>query len=184
MLEYILEYKKFKNRKNDEIVLPNGDKIWDSRSVGVTCMVISNVDGDDYILVAKRGDGAADFNGKWNAPGGYIDWDEDGSQAAIREIYEETGIYIPYITDNCEVLRYDLVQPYFTETEPSVNRQNIVLYYGIHFKCDKLLSTTDKHSEPDEISDIKWVKISDLDNYDFAFGHKDKIKYYYQQIKN
>ena len=47
--------------------------------------IVFNTDGE--ILLEKRAD-----NGWWGLPGGHVDVGESVEQAAVREIWEETGI--------------------------------------------------------------------------------------------
>lgn len=53
-------------------------------------VAISAVIKDGKILLIKRAKG--DYVGLWSLPGGKIELNEHVSQAAVREIYEESGI--------------------------------------------------------------------------------------------
>jgi len=41
----------------------------------------------------------------------------------------------------------------------------------------------DWDDEEEEVGDIKWAKISDIGEYDFAFSHDKRIMMYYNKIK-
>jgi 8-oxo-dGTP pyrophosphatase MutT (NUDIX family) len=50
-------------------------------------------DGFYKFLIEKRGNKPdLDSKGKWCLPCGYLDWDESGSDAARRELWEEVGL--------------------------------------------------------------------------------------------
>jgi 8-oxo-dGTP pyrophosphatase MutT (NUDIX family) len=57
------------------------DLLWLSSAAGVV------LDPDDNVLLGRRGD-----TGGWALPGGIIDPAEQPADAAIREIFEETGV--------------------------------------------------------------------------------------------
>jgi 8-oxo-dGTP diphosphatase len=52
--------------------------------VGVICFR-----GDDVLLIQR---GTAPRKGEWSIPGGRIEAGESEAQAALRELYEETGV--------------------------------------------------------------------------------------------
>jgi 8-oxo-dGTP diphosphatase len=70
-------------------ILPSKSNDYSELVVQTTlCYVL---DGDKVLLIMKkRGLG----EGKWNAPGGKANSDENPTQAAIREVKEETGLTI------------------------------------------------------------------------------------------
>ena len=49
------------------------------------------VQAEQVLLVQRRYDPG---QGKWALPAGFVEWDEDPAQAAIRETYEETGLAV------------------------------------------------------------------------------------------
>ncbi len=55
--------------------------------VGVAVILVENRD----ILLVKR---SGSYEGAWCIPCGYVEWDEDVRQAAVREIKEETGLEV------------------------------------------------------------------------------------------
>ena len=55
--------------------------------VGVAVIVLEDRD----ILLVKR---TGSYEGAWCIPCGYVEWDEDVRQAAVREIKEETGLEV------------------------------------------------------------------------------------------
>lgn len=171
--------KKFNNRPNT-CIKQDGKEYWLSRSCSVNGLVAAFVEGyytDVFILVVKRGKGAPDNVGKYCLPCGYLDYDETGFDAFLREVYEETGLDIINYELTCDVdIINDEVQPFYVNSRTSNNRQNVAMYYHYVFKTDKIPETSLEFNEPDEIEEAIWIKKSDVDNYDFCFGHNDIIK--------
>lgn len=57
----------------------------------VTCeTVLFDLDGIPMVLLVKRKH--EPFKGMWALPGGFLQMDEELEDAAIRELYEETGV--------------------------------------------------------------------------------------------
>ena len=71
---------------------------------------------------------------KWCNPCGYLDWNEMGYQAVNREIWEETGVDLSKLT-NYLVTNND-EQPFFVQTHPSENRQNVALTYCLIYNFE------------------------------------------------
>lgn len=142
----------------------HGKDFWYSRACTVTLFVFTkNSDGEWCVLANKRGDKVPDFKGRWNIPCGYIDFDESGEEAAQRECYEETNVFIPL----------ESVKFYSAYTNPSANKQNISLHYVSIFNEDltNAFNLSDEHSEDGEVSEIQWIPISKINEYNWAFGH-------------
>jgi len=172
--------KKFNNIPN-KFYKVDDKIIWDSRSVAVIAFIILEKDNDIYVLIGQRGTGAPDNNGLWNCPCGYLDRNETGSEAIDREVWEETGFDIDTIKN--PIIDY-MKQPWFVNTDPSENRQNVSLRYGAYFKSDILPELTDENSEPNEIADLKWEKVKNLDKYDWAYNHDKKIVEFLELIND
>lgn len=143
-----------------------GNTYWRSRSCTTVGFVFCfDKEGFVCVLANQRGPGAADNFGKWNVPCGYIDFDENGNEGVARETFEETGIKI-----NPEQFHFDSV------TFSKNNDQNINLRYWT-----KLDGTIDDYplsnaaNEENETSDIRWIRIKDLGEYEWAFGHQTAI---------
>lgn len=157
--------------KNFPIKAEDGKTYWISRSVAVTGIVVYVKDGEFYILANKRGKGTPDFQGYWNCPCGYLDFDETTKEACSREVYEETGIKV-------KPEDWKLVG---LEDSPSQNRQNVTLRY-IYFITDSQpkdisvgTNTEDRGGENNEVEAIAWINFKNIDNYEWAFNHKEII---------
>lgn len=144
--------------KNFEINV-NGRTHWISRSVSVTLILSAKIKGELYILANKRGPNTPDFQGYWNIPCGYLDYDETAEEAAVRELKEETGIEIPV-----SLLILDKVN-----SSPKENHQNVNIRY-IAFINDELFSEN-FNFDPQEVEEVKWINIKDISNYKWAFNH-------------
>ena len=60
--------------KNFKITaVEDGKEYWISRSVAVSVFLFVKDKDKLYVLANKRGPGAADFQGLWNCPCGYLD---------------------------------------------------------------------------------------------------------------
>ena len=145
---------------------------WFSRSMAVAMFTFcKNKDGEWCVLASERGEEAADFQGYWNSVCGYLDYNETTKEAAVRETYEECGI------------KLDASQIQFVgyEDNPSANHQNVTFRFCTFIK-DK---TTDdftfskEHNEGKEVGKIMWMRINEIDNYQWAFNHGKRIKEIY-----
>lgn len=166
--------------RNWSYTIPDGEHegitLWSGRYCTVCAIVLCRAVQTDnrcwkwYILANKRGIGAPDFKGYWNLPCGFIEKGETGEQAASRETLEETGVF-RYPTD-FKFLNAD--------TDPSIsNNGNITLNYTSIFQRNNLptiKSGIDTFgSEINEVAEVKWIPIDDIDNYKWAFHHKELI---------
>ena len=101
------------------------------------------------ILIGKRKD--KDIGGgKWEFPGGKIEIGETNSEALERELYEELGISVKI---GKELMNYEHM---FKTTIYNISFMEIIDYDGE--------IRNNAHSE------IKWVKFSNLLEYDFISG--------------
>ena len=147
---------------NNFPVQHEGKTYWISRSVAVTCFVFAPVDGEWCVLANLRGPNTPDFQGYWNCPCGYLDFNETTAQAAMREVYEETGVVL------------DKVKLWEISDKPDENRQNIVFrFYTILPKAPELNSDSNaRGGEKGEVSECDWMPIRLLPVYQhFAFNH-------------
>lgn len=129
------------------------------RHVVVDMLVIK---GNKILLVKRAGKWLE--AGQWAMPGGFLDHDETGAQAAVRETREETGYEVKVI--KLFQVNDNPVRPH------ELNRQNVSLVYLL--KPIKKVSGHD-----DEISEVKWFVLDNLPSAkSFAFDHLDTIKLY------
>lgn len=145
-----------------------GKTYWYSRACAVTLMnFCKDKDGKLYVLANKRGKGCPDFNGYWNAPCGYLDFNETLKEAAIRETKEETGLNVPI----------EKVIPCGVDDSVTANHQNIThrFYSLLDGTIDEYKFDT-SNMEEDEVDNVKWVSVDELNNYQWAFGHDNVIK--------
>lgn len=142
---------------------------WWNRGVASTLVVFcKNKEGELCVLASERGKDAADFQGYYNCTCGYVDCFETTMEAAIRECKEECGIDI----DKKYVQFFN-----FQDDPYKANKQNITFRY-FAFISDK---STDQFvfskegNEGDEVGNIAWIRISDIDKYKWAFNHDELI---------
>ena len=166
---------EFKNILNKSIQVDN-ETIWISRAVAVVgILIFRNTDTQiDYVLLEKRSE-IMDHPNQWCVPCGYIDFNEDGWECLTRVVWEETGFYLSNYEKN--IVFDNDKQPFFVNTNPSENRQNIALRFGVIFefkKNDFPYEITNNINK--EVSDIQFVTLDNVDNYDMAFNHDIIIK--------
>lgn len=141
---------------------------WFSRSVAVTTAVLLHDTGDGhwYILANQRGSGAADYQGYWNLPCGYLDYNEEATEAAAREVREETGVVI-----DSNSLKY-----FGHSTSPNENRQNVVFFYVAFIEGEKAeYPFSKKDMEENEVDGIQWLPIERSSGLQWAFDHDELV---------
>jgi len=110
---------------------------------------------DGLVLIAKRKASDA-LSNKWEFPGGKIEKGESSEDCLIRELKEEFNI-------NTDIEKYFGVSIY---QYPDFKIKLIA--YKV-----KLISGKIKLTSHDS---YKWIKINDIDNYDFAEADKPLVK--------
>lgn len=151
----------------------SGREYWISRSIAVVIAVFVK----NSVVVIQRGTGTPDpeYIGSYCLPCGYLDFDETCTQAAQRELMEETGLNFP-LSD------FKLVN--VNDNPTSDKRQNVTFRYVVKtpLSVEELeLMFTTKNSEKDEVSSIRLVKIENIDMYKWAFNHSTLIKELWQK---
>lgn len=141
----------------------NGETYWISRSMAVSCFVFANINDKWCVLANQRGAGTPDFQGCWNVPCGYLDYNETTKQAAIRETYEETGVQLS------DALFWGF------EDDPEENRQNVTFRYFAIIDNPQpsfvSLSTEALSGEEQEVSSVAWIPLDVIADFDWAFDH-------------
>jgi 8-oxo-dGTP pyrophosphatase MutT (NUDIX family) len=159
--------------KNYCIKDATGREHWISRSIAaVVCIIAKDTHGLHYVLAVQRGKGTPDpeYVGKYCMPCGYLDYDETIVQAAQREVKEETGLLFP-ISD------FKLIN---INDDPSGDkRQNITFRYAVVSDVpveDLVLLLNTENAEKDEVESIRFIKLSSIELYEWAFNHEELIK--------
>lgn len=144
--------KEWADKGGNFPVVRNGKTFYVSRSsvVSMKCFC-RNRRGEWCILANQRGPGAGSNIGAWNTPVGYLDYGETFEEAAARETFEETGVRIPL----------NKIQFMGMDSKPVGSKQDVVIRFGavLDGVIDKY-PTSDKYSEPGEVSDIQWIPLS------------------------
>lgn len=155
----------------------DGKEYWISRAMAVVAIVVGTGGPEPVFLVSQRGPGCPDHVGSWAFTCGYLDWDESLKDATMRECYEELSLVLP---EDAELVLWKVVD------DPGRDaRQNVVFRFVIQVPLEKLeadmrkgiinKASWSRGGESDEVSDIRLVPLSDIDNYDWAFNHYEVI---------
>jgi len=160
------------NNKESECIEHKGKKYWISRSVAVFGVIFFEHEEETKVLITQRGEKCPDEVGKWCLPCGYLDWNESGPEALIREVYEETKINLYDFEKKPLFNHLFKSNPLFVESNLYDHKQNVSLGYCLHANLEKDL---DLSFRSEEVSDIQLVSIADINKMEFAFGHDKRI---------
>lgn len=182
---------KFNNIPNERIQIryqsKNGIVSLDyfiSRAIAVVGVVFAIIDdGIMNVLISKRSEKMRDEAGKIGVPCGYLDWQETLHEAMMREVYEETSMYLP---DYDKYLLFNNNgEPFKTKDKPKEDkRQNVShIYLSVYdFRgenADKFPVDVVKFSCK-ETAWVKWFTMSEFFttymNYEWAFQHDETIR--------
>ena len=153
---------------NNFPVIKDGKEYWVASNVAVVCFVFAPINGEWCVLANQRGKGTPNYQGLWNCPCGYLDYNETTKQAAIRETYEETGVRL----SNAKYWS-------FSDNPEKDDLQNVTFrYYSIitHPQPNTIsVSTEGRGGEADEVGAISWIPISKIGDFEWAFEHNLRI---------
>jgi ADP-ribose pyrophosphatase YjhB (NUDIX family) len=142
----------------------NGRDRWISRSNNVHLFLYCKDENGEWCLLAsQRG-----RSGKWNAVAGFLDYYESLEKAAARECFEETGVKVDPTKLKC------------VNTKSFVNKLNaqsqdvITTFVGILKGITKNYPTSMANAEDGEVTDVKWIPLSQIQDYPWALGHDKK----------
>ena len=141
----------------------DGKEYWVARNVAVVCFVFAPINGEWCVLANQRGKGTPNYQGLWNCPCGYLDYNETTKDAAIRETFEETGVQlnkVKFWSFNDDPTKDDL--------------QNVTFrYYSIISNPQPInisVSTEGRGGETDEVGAISWVPINKVETLDWLLN--------------
>ena len=188
----------FKNKPNPHLMhhYNSGDGVkvhqdfWISRAPAVVGIIFAfGVEGGARVLVIKRSPKMRDEPNKYGAPSGYLDWDENAFDAMVREVYEETSMYLPDYDPFLTFNNYE--QPFYVHSDPETDKnQNVsltyIMVYDFHKEPDFFPADIEKYSDH-ETAKVEWLKLQDFynSNYEWAFNHNKRIEMalrYYNKI--
>jgi len=109
--------------------------------------------GDRVLLVRRRFDPG---RGKWSIPGGLVELGETVRDAALREVYEETGL-------NVKLDRLLSVVDYIERSRDGRVRFHYVLVDFLAY-----VEGSEKVKPSDEFLEVRWVKASEVRRYDIT----------------
>ena len=157
--------------KNGNYIVPK-DKtrtLYTGRYCAVSGFIYAIVDGKYCVLANKRGPGTPDFQGMWNCPCGYLEGDENSREGIAREILEECGFVV-------DPEKLDIV---YVETEPSeCNNGNVTIRHRAFLGKINPQYVDREGGEENEVDDVKWIPLDEVDNYEWAFNHRKVVKEY------
>lgn len=118
------------------------------------------------VLILKR-DHTEYGQGKWNLPGGKVEYNETLVSALIAEVREETTL---------EVTRHS----FFTYLDNLPEKPGLPHYVTMVFLCNAEGSVT----LSDESSDFRWIGKDDLENFSIAFSNDEALKMFWETPVN
>lgn len=116
----------------------------------VTGVLVKNSDG--RLLLVKKADGVGPYAGSYLTPGGGVETGERADDAALRELYEETGVKVSN-------LRRVFFDDDITPDWQGVPRHFIGLMYTGDYESGDLKPT---EGDDDNLEVIKWFSVEEL----------------------
>ena len=142
------------------------------KHIGVYALAIK----DDSVLLIKKARGP--YTGKWDLPGGSLEFGEVPLDGLAREVLEETGLTLQK-SDLLDVLSHTVVYDL-------ANGEKEQMYHvGAIYKVMLNLSSNLKQGADGEDSQgASWIKFSELNDNDFSPFASQSIKTHLQGEPN
>lgn len=151
------------------MVTRNGREYYVSRNTSVSLYAFAkDKNGQWYVLANQRGHGHS--KGLYNVTCGFVDMAANGKpeetleQAACRETFEENGVKV-----NPE----GLVMLGVNSRGTNINAS---FYTVIEDRTVEQMPTSVSNAEQDEVLSSRWIPLSEVKNFKFAFNQNEKIE--------
>jgi len=165
-----------------------GKIVWESRSIAVTGVIFIYKNLIPHVLVSRRGPKSADYKDKMNLVAGYLDWNETGFEAFVRETWEETGFNLLEALETMDIIKSNTKEPWSVNSKVDENHQNVTLRYGVCFQIGSdeqfPLLTTEHNEVVGECEDPQWLPLEHVNEHEWAFNHDKVIEEYYNKIND
>lgn len=154
--------------------------LYDGRYCAVAGFIFGVIQGKYCVLANKRGVGTPDFQGYWNCPCGFLERGENSCEGIARETAEECGVLI-------DVSKF---KPIYIQTEPEKCNNGNVTIHHVAFVGNRVALNTEVKAkdlgdffnkirgEINEVSDVSWIPVDNIDNFKWAFYHEESIAKY------
>ncbi len=134
--------------------------------VGVGAMVF-NAEGK--VLLTQRGPKSNNEAGKWDFPGGTVEFGESLEETVIREFQEELGILIEVI-ELIDVVNHILPNEQQHWVSPSY--------------IARLLEGTPEIKEAEKCTGIKWLEVSEINQEELSISSRSNYEKYIAKYPN
>ena len=175
---------QFSNRPNSRIHTQDGRVLHHARANAVVAEIcLYDTQQQTWsILLMQRGLQDQEFAGYWALPSGYLDWDETLYQAMMREVYEETGLWLPAVLQQSKAVSAD-AEPWRISDVPAGEKQNLAFHYAVLFAWsnDDYPELSVQSDDPHETLSAKWVGMQHASHMGLAFAHQHNIQQLLQQ---
>lgn len=122
-------------------------------------------DNERRILIDNRKEEILDeANGKWEVPGGKIEFGETPESTVKREIFEETG----YNVNVKRIVPYSNVSMW---EYSDCKQHTVIFFYVCELANNEHIEIRDKR-----INTYKWINLSELSDYNFLPGNREAIE--------
>lgn len=130
---------------------------------------IALIDKDGKLLIQKRSANKKNEPNKWDLSGaGHINIDETPEKAAVRELFEETGIKV-------EIEELKLIDTYLNKVK--LDKNTFINHYTYLFLVQKDIDIKTLKMQESEVSEVIFV---DKKKYNEIFNNKEMV----EAIKN
>jgi len=126
-------------------------------------VVVYTADGQVLLLNRRRPEGF------WQSVTGSLEWDEQPMQAAVRELYEETGLQSERLVDCRQQQRFPILPEWRNRYAADVS-ENIEHVFKLQLDVAVAVQLN-----PEEHSEYQWLPIRAAANKVFSWTNRDAI---------
>ena len=132
--------------------------------VGAGAMIFNS---EGKVFLSQRGEKARNESGKWDFPGGAVEFGEKCAKAVEREVLEEFNMKIK-VTEFLEVVDHIIPEEKQHWVSPSF--------------VAKYVSGEPKILEPEKCNEIKWVRLKNVNPDELSIASRSNFNFYIEKF--